>query len=380
MKYWQWYVASLITISLIACVEPYDPPLEHSDVNHVVIDGFLNASEHYATVSVTRTLPVKSTEQTPPESGAYVRIVDNEGWGFLLTETAPGRYGGYVGPVDTERQYQLLVRTRDNRNYASDFVKIMKTPPIDSISYTIEEGGIEFSVNTHDPSGYARHFRWKSIETFEYHSDFHSGFIITPQGVEMRTPEEAINICWKTNDLTNIMVGSTKHLKESVVNHFPVSFIPYGSIQLSVRYSVLVQQQTLTEQAYTYWLSLEKSTEQIGGMFDPLPSEVAGNIHSVNDPGEVVLGFFSGSTVEESRRYLSRNELPESLWSLYRRNNFCPLDTIPLAEMRNVSPATFLVGGVYSMMGGLIGYTFSMRHCIDCTALGGTTVKPPFWE
>jgi hypothetical protein len=257
----------------------------------------------------------------------------------------------------------------------------MQTPPIDSIIYTVKDDGVHFFVNAHDQSGRARHYRWKITETYEYNSKFYSGFIATDTGIIMRPHDQSIQTCWRTIPGNNIMVASTKHLSESVVSRFPVSFIPNGSLKLSVRYSVLVQQQALTEEAYEYWLSLEKSTETVGGLFDPLPSEVNGNLRSISHPSEKVIGFFSGGTVHEMRRHLSRKELPEEKLPLFLNNmNFCPLDTIPLSDVGRIPTGSSLVGAIYSQAGGIIGYTSSIQQCIDCRVFGGTTTKPGFWE
>lgn len=382
MKSYQQYGAFILMIlSLASCVEPYDPPLNDGDLNYLVVDGFLNAGDRSATVVLTRTIPVKAEAGVPPEPGAIVRIEDDQGTVYTLAENESGRYHGFVDQTSNGVQYRLVIRTRDNREYASDFVEIMETPPIDSITYTIKDDGVHFFVNTHDQTGRARHYRWKVTETYEYNSHFYSGFIVTDIGIMMRPRDESIHTCWRTIPGTNIMIASTKHLNESIVSRFPVSFIPNGSLKLSVRYSVLVQQQALTEEAYEYWLGLEKSTETVGGLFDPLPSEVNGNLRSISHPAEKVIGFFSGGTVHEIRRYLSRNELPQDKLPLFLNNmNFCMLDTILNRDLVNIPTGGLLVGAVYSQMGGIIGYTSSMKQCIDCRVFGGTTTKPDFWE
>jgi hypothetical protein len=119
----------------------------------------------------------------------------------------------------------------------------------------------------------------------------------------------------------------------------------------------------------------------VGGLFDPLPSEVNGNLRSISHPSEKVIGFFSGGTVHEMRRYLSRKELPEEKLPLFLNNmNFCPLDTIPLSDVGRIPTGSSLVGAIYSQAGGIIGYTSSIQQCIDCRVFGGTTTKPGFWE
>ena len=371
---------TLMIFILGACIEPYDPPVKYADVNRLVADGFLNATEGVATVKLTRTLPLKSSENMPAESGAAVRIEDDKGVFYPLSETGEGVYSGTVLNTNTENLYRLVFRTNDNKEYASDFVEIKHSPAIDSVAYSFLTDGVEFSVNTHDPTGESRHYRWKYVETYEYNSNFNSLFMFSGDEIIFRPHTLSLYTCWKTNLSTGILVSTTKHLQESVVSKFPITFIPKGSLKISAKYSLLVQQQALTDEAYDYWLNLEKNTEQLGGLFDPLPSQAPGNIHSTTNPAEEVIGFFSGSTVQEARIFLGRSQLPRSLFtSSY--NPDCSLDTVFVSETGDIyKEVTLLVDAVYAPGAGIIGYTVSRTSCVDCTALGGTTTKPAFWE
>ena len=365
-----------------ACVEPYDPPLDNADVNYLVVDGFLNATDGIASVRLTRTEPVKESGPPRTELAANVSVEDDNGVSHQLFEESAGVYSGAVPNTSTDRSYRLVIATTNGHQYASDFIRVLATPPIDSITYAITNDGIEFSVTTHDPEEKAQHFRWKYTETFEYHSNYISSFMFTPEGqVVVRPPELQAGVCWRTNESTDIMIASTRHLSESVVSKFNLNLIPYGSLKLTVEYSMLAQQQTLTDEAYDYWLNLEKTTEHLGGLFDPLPAEVPGNIHSLTHANETVIGFFSGSEVRESRIFLKRNSLPNDIISRFR-NPFCQLDTIPLDQLQFAGPGTILVGAVYPANGpgGPIAYTTAEHRCVDCTAQGGTREKPPFWE
>jgi hypothetical protein len=141
-----------------------------------------------------------------------------------------------------------------------------------------------------------------------------------------------------------------------------------------------VQQQTLTTEGYNYWSNLQKSTEQLGGLFDPLPSEVSGNIHCISNPSEKVIGFFSGGSTEEKRIFLLPRQLPEGMGYYNYRNPNCIADTILLADIPATDPATLLIDGIYPPGRMLIGYTTSYASCIDCKYLGGVTQRPDFWE
>ncbi|MEO5600285.1 MAG: DUF4249 domain-containing protein [Cyclobacteriaceae bacterium] len=364
-----------------ACVEPYDPPVNDEDVRFLVVDGFINASNGVASVTLTRTQPVASDQPPPAESGAKLSIEDKNGLKYQLSESGNGMYSGIVPNVNFETQYRLLITTNNDRQYTSVFISLQQTPAIDSISYRNTKDGLELSVSAHDITGQSKYYRWKYIETYEYNSDFNSEFMFTSAGVvDYRPPSQFIYTCWKTTRSTNILVGSTERLKESVVSRFPLTVIPDGAKQLSRKYSILIRQQTLSLEGYNYWLNLQKSTERLGGLFDPLPSEVSGNLQSVTNPEQTVIGFFGGGTVDEKRIFITPADLPDEMGPYNYRNPFCVVDTILVADLGNYTSSTYLVGAIYPIRGPVIGYTTSAKPCVDCRDWGGVTVKPDFWD
>lgn len=376
---WFWVIL-ILTLILDACIEPYDPPLNDSDVNLLVVDGFLNTADGVAIVSLSRTLPVNSEQDIPRESGAQLFIQDGSENLYPLSEIQDGVYQGAVTGANSEERYRLVILTR-GREYTSDFVTLVETPPIDSVSWAINDGGVEFYVTTHDPSNASRYYRWKYSETYEYKIDFNSSVLFEDETIVGRPPSESIFTCWKTNGSTDIIIGTTKQLEQSVVNRFPITFIPPETIKTRIRYSLLVQQQALTEQAYQYWQSLKKNTEDLGGLFDALPSEVAGNIRSVSNPSETVIGFFGAGTVQESRIFVRRGQLPEAVVGRFFGNQSCVLDTLGLDELDQIhKPSTLLIEGIYAPGAGLIGYSIAPTYCADCRTLGGTTTRPTFWD
>src|SRR5205085_5124378 len=139
--------------------------------------------------------------------------------------------------------------------------------------------------------------------------------------------------------------------------------IPKGSIKLSIKYSILLEQKALTEEAYNYWLNLKKNTESLGGLFDPLPSEITGNIHSLRNPNEAIIGYFSGGSVEKKRIFINANEIPASV-SLYYPPQ-CVMDTISVKEIANIPSSTLLIDALY-MGPSIIGYLSAPAQCIDC--------------
>lgn len=382
MKSFQRYCGVWLAVFIAgACIEPYDPPVDDRDVNFLVVDGFINATDGTASVKLTRTLPVASKETIPAESGAHVSIEDEQGVTSLLTETETGVYTGWIADISFDTRYRLIIRTRDSNEYASDLISLQETPPIDSISYSAVTDGLEFAVSTHDVTRQSRYFRWKFWETYEYHSSFNSSFMFSGKDVVIRPADQSLFTCWRTIASSSILIGSTEHLSESVISKFPVTVVPEGSVKLSLKYSLLVRQQSLSPEAYNYWLNLQKSTEQLGGLFDPLPSEVRGNMHSTKNPTEKVIGFLSGGSVQETRIFLTYRDLPDELKTYNSFNPNCLLDTLSLMELATAPASIFLVDAVYGeFTPDIVGYSTSTRECIDCTSFGGTPKKPDFWQ
>jgi hypothetical protein len=144
--------------------------------------------------------------------------------------------------------------------------------------------------------------------------------------------------------------------------------------ELGATYSILVEQFAISSASYSFWQLLLQNTEQLGSLFDPQPTQLPGNIHSVSNPNEPVLGYMSAATLQEQRIFIQNAELPT--WG-YSAQTGCSLylvspdsfayyygiGYIPVSQ--NPPPA----GGYYS----------SLNTCVDCTLQGGTNVKPSFW-
>ena len=380
MKYRDALILLILFATVSACIEPYEPPVSDADVKFLVVDAYINASNGTARAELTRTQPVASPEETPVETNALVSIEERNGTKHPLFESASGFYQGTVSNVDFSKEYRILIQTTNDKQYMSDYISLQDTPEIDSISLLFVDDGMQLAVNTHDASGHARFFRWRFTETFEYRSRYSSNIMFTPSGaIDSRPSTLQIHTCWKTTPSTSILVGSTERLTAAVVSDFPVTFIPKSSIKLSRTYSILVEQQTLTVEGYNYWSSLQKSTEQLGGLFDPLPSQVPGNIYCTTNPSEKVIGFFSGGTISDKRIFIKPGDLPESMGFYSYAGSNCLADTITVEELPNIPSNTLLMDAIYEGR-AFIGYTTSSPSCIDCQLMGGVTYPPDFWE
>ncbi|HTF18717.1 MAG TPA: DUF4249 domain-containing protein [Chryseolinea sp.] len=365
---------------LMGCLDPYSPPAIQGDLNLLVVDGFVNVSDQSASVRLTAALPLDTTALPEAIDEAQVTIERNDGAVFQLKDTGDGKYETSSIAWNMDAQYRLNITLSSGESYLSDFIALTRSPDIDSITFKEGKDALNFYVNTHEPSGNAHYYKWDYEETWEYTASFVSFYKLIDGQAYERSIDERIYMCWSGKPSTSILVYNTLKLSDDVVSDFMLTSVPAGSAQLSRRYSIAVKQRTLTEAEYEFWAQLRKTTEELGGLFDPMPYAVTGNIHGTNN-NNTVLGYFGGGEVKEHRIFVGVNELPTNIANRTMRRPCMPEEilSISLADLGSLSPTTILLDPIYVQGVGIVGYTFSYPNCADCRKQGGTTTKPDFW-
>ncbi|MGN6248787.1 MAG: DUF4249 domain-containing protein, partial [Ginsengibacter sp.] len=349
------------------CKIPYYPPVNGSQANYLTVEGFIRSdSETVVMLSYTRTISRWDSASRIFESGASVMVEDDHGDFYKLKEKIPGVYTLDPVSFDSTFRYRLHFFTRDGKEYASDFVPFKVAPPIDSIDWGEKLGGVEIYVSTHDPQNKSRYYRYKYMESWEFHSRYVSQYIYDSGVIRERLPEEQVHVCWKSDTLKNINIGTTENETDDVLYHQPLIFIPDHDIKFSVLYSVYVSQYAMDSSAYIFWQRIKKNTEKSGSVFDAQPVRLTGNVHCISDTSEKVIGFIGAGSVTHKRIFIQNNLFPG--WNL-------PNDCFPiLIGQGNVVEATSV--GYY--IGSRVGPGQYLGYYLDCAncAVRGSTQKP----
>lgn len=362
-------------ILTISCLEPYSPPAINEEIDILVVDGHINAADGSASVQLSKAYPLSENTSAIPELNATVQIEDENGTVYTLVEESDGNYKLMNMAVILSTKYRLSILTDREKKYFSDYIELEQSPQIDSITWKLSNGqdGLNISVNTHGNKAVnSSYYQWNFVETWEY-SAVYPVFarILNKQVVSLDVNPYK---CWISKPSTEINIATSKHLNEDLISDHLLVFIPKGSQKLSRRYSILVQQRTLSREAYNFWTQLKKTTENLGSLFDPLPTQVLGNIHSADGSDEPVLGYFDGGVVAEKRLFISESDLPPDF---HFRPPFCQVDSIPIGDVANYN--NILLIGSYGQPFTL-GYTASpSAGCTDCRSGGGDLIKPDFW-
>ncbi|WP_187261938.1 DUF4249 domain-containing protein [Pontibacter beigongshangensis] len=371
----------LFLLLLGSCIDPFQPEVVERPNNYLVVDGYINSGGELTTFRLSRTQNLTEKGEPAAESGATVVVEEEGGAGYALPELTAGVYAARLQSLNPERQYRLYIKTTNGREYASDFVPATPTPQIDEVAWQAESDGLLITVSTHDDQNNTGYYRWEYEETWEFTAAEKATVEIVNGQVRDITPEsENIYTCWRTEPSTTIRLGTTTKNASDILRNFPVHKIASDSDKLRIGYSILVRQFAQTRAAYEYWENLKRNTEDIGSLFDPLPSQLTGNIQSLSEPDELVIGFVSANSATEKRMFVSKSELPKN-WQAPRL--LCVADSTNLPvngaveKMKN-EKYYVLKKRILGEGNVLLGYQAKFRGCVDCREYG-TNVRPEFW-
>ncbi len=371
----------LFVLVIAGCKEKFISPAPAVITGYLVVEGIVNNEGGTTKIKLSRSISLNDTGNIK-ESGALVKLEDNNNSFYALFENSNGNYTIDNLHLDTSLKYRLSIKTSNNEDYLSDFVKIKKNPPIDSISWERAYDGVTIYANTHDPLNKTLYYQWEYEETWEFHSRYSASvvYVTSPppnsQNIGVVEGHPDIYKCWQYNASSNILLGSSAKLAQDII-HLPLLNIPPASIKLSVLYSVLVKQYVWSKEGYEFLERMKKNTESVGSVFDAQPSELNGNIHCTSNPGQPVIGFFNICTIQQQRIFIRNAEL--SGWG------YVPGCGIEIEIENNPDSIAKKAAGLLPTsprntgpFGSVLTFYAAPEECVDCTKRG-TNVKPTYW-
>lgn len=376
----------IVFLLILSCRKLYEPPAIKGNNHYLAVDGFINTGINVSsTFTLTRSLNLNDSIPKIPELNAQVTIQGSDGNYYILYDTAgTGVYVGSLLNLDSTLNYQLSIVTNDGNKYISDIVTPKSAPPIDSLTWNLVidpvslQQAVMIYVSSHDTKNNTHYYRWDFLQTYK-----HISFLETPWGeangfIYPYDVNYSTHSCWTTVSSTNIILGTSIALSQDVISQALIANIGQNDPTMDIGSSFLVRQYPLTQEAFSYWLTVQKNSQSLGGLFDLQPSQINGNIHCTTNPNIPAFGFISASSVQEQRLYISNKSLPG--WQS-NPGMTCPTAAI-LQDQLNLLiynyPDTSY--GPYHFEGDLIVYLIvAPKKCMDCRYQGGINVKPSFW-
>jgi Domain of unknown function (DUF4249) len=396
-----------ISVFTISCVEPFDIATLTFE-NMLVVEATITNELKYQEIILSRTFRLE--EEGPfAENNANVTVIDDFQNTYNFKETSSGKYISTLkfGAIHG-RNYQLMILTTDGKKYSSKPTQLSNVVEefTTSIVKEINDDGVEgltIYADSFDPSGNSKYYRYEYEETYKIIAPYWSpldafGVSMAPSNDDPpplhevytlpRTKEE--RICYNTLYSDIILQTETNLFSEDRVTNFPIRFVAKDDFMITHRYSILVRQYVQSLEAYTFYKTHTKFSDQESLFSQNQPGFITGNVFLVDDLNERVLGYFEVSSALTQRIFFDFED-------------FFPDDPKPphIVECDIIAPELDAWdGGEFSplikvlMFDGMKFFDFNKeantpinpnrpylivrKECGDCTSLGSNIV-PDFW-
>ncbi len=398
-------IVLFIAVFFTSCTDPY--ALQTSNYEEaLVIEATITNELKHQEIKITKTYRLEENGPTTV-TDAVVILKDNVGNTYDFTEQGDKYISVSEFKAEPNRQYQLKIITDNGKSYVSTTEVLTNETSIQSIVPTVNnvdgERGVEMIVNSFDPTNSSKYYRYEYEETNKIIAPkwlpVIAEVVYGPPGAD---PPGTINlvprsteaqICFSTKKSNKIILTSTNDLSEDRVI-FPVRFIKDSDYTIANRYSIFVKQYVQNLASHTYYKTLKELSGTEGILSQNQPGFFFGNIKSLENPDEKVIGYFEVSSVSSQRIFFNFEDVfPNQLKPKY------PYKCQPDPLLGSNDPEFFFkycfalldltCSGYFVLSvlnsGSMVYYNFSNNKyelyptpCGDCTSFS-SNIRPSFW-
>jgi Domain of unknown function (DUF4249) len=372
-------ILGLLPMLVSNCVEPFDANVSESNVKLLVVEGYINVGPGATVITLSRVSPLRGGPISNFEMAAIVEIENDLTETFPLNEVSSGIYSSGELNLPVDRQYRLNISLNTGEVYTTEFLPVKITPPIDSISWEPTFDYINLYVSAHNDAGTSNYYQWTYREDWEIRAQLQSYLMFKDNLIQPRTDTERIQMyqCYKSNRSKGLYFATSDKLTTDRVK-FVINKLTYGGEKTRFRYTVMVNQHVLTQDEYNYLILVEKNTTQTGSFFDPMPSQLFGNIHRTDNSLETIIGYIGVYTTEQQRIFIDRRDLPPVAVQDPPCQEFA-FEDFPENRQSYLggNPPSYIPVSLYSTPLGIPMFGAMLPACLDCRLRGGP--KPDFW-
>jgi hypothetical protein len=316
------YLNTLALVILFAgCRDIYTPEVE-AQQGVLVVEGLISNLNERSFVKLTLAKQYYDlTRRDTAVTKAKVIIMEDGSVDYYLHEIDSGYYVTYPAEFIAKpgHTYSLQIVTAKGEKYQSTPQLMLPSPTIDSLYGEILEkeyiykdvhgktvGKMEAGAQTYID------FRSNTLLPVQYR--FKSTLLVGSKYIDRSTsPYPSVIYVWEKHNPDNTinLTGSAgTHINLSV-SAFPVSFYPFNEYLYDLiddehieNWFLQVRQYSLNQEAYQYYSDINKLLSSTGAIFDPIASQLSGNMTCISNPDRKVLGYFEVSGCIKTNFYI----------------------------------------------------------------------------
>ena len=294
-------------IPFIGCIDEIALNVE-TEERTLVVDGFVSDLEGSFQVKLSKSsvIGVGQDNILTPVPGVSMQLMDEKGVSYPYFEIEEGVYEltSFVALRDVD--YFIDIVLADGRHYQSTPAKLRASSIISSISYEITNE--TFRNN-------AGRFVDRQIIAMKLETDV-SGSIDPPYlrwrvegeyALSENSPGALVTkTCYIPTklDLNDVRVFDTSKLKDGKLFDQAIAETEYN-YRFAEQFCYHISQFSISEDEFNYWSNIKEIIDINGGLFDPPPGTLIGNITNVEDPSDIAVGYFSVASVSFKREFIN---------------------------------------------------------------------------
>lgn len=340
----------------------------------IIVGGFTKIKLGFTETLLgeTKDLPTGITIAVESEEGEYI-------YG-ALADDVENLFEIDTRELKTDGSYRLCVSVPGRGEYVSKFKQVVLTPPIDTITWSMSHDSsyVDIEVSTHTDGDETLYCKWNYDENWESPSYYQPSLRYdrkTERLIDL-TEEEKVerSCCWSEAHSSYVLIANTERLKDNIISKFVVNKIAPTDTRVRGLYSINIVQRALDKEAYSYWAELQRNMQSTGGIFSAQPTELKGNIVSLSNPSEDVIGYISVTTTTEKRVFIDWSEIKFF-------STGCSLNLIDAGDkimMTNYYRQGYVPVSYSEALGEKVKAFWTVLQCADCRSYSNSS-RPEFW-
>lgn len=323
----------MISFVCQSCIDELDIDTE-TKRNLLVVEGGITTAfgPHEILLSKSAKYGSVLVDDVKKETNAIVYLRNQNGDQEFLEEGKDGSYltsANFAATVGDE--YSLIITLANGERYISTKQKIEPVAEIDSLILVWKKqpslsdiqfnSGVDVYAQWKDPEDKANFYQWKTGGVYKINTrpDLHvaRNFFGNP----VPDPLDCCETCFVYETNSGLKIFKDNLTNGNIIIE-KVGFIEDDGGRFMEKYLVVVQQLSLTKEAYQFYELLNNQLSIQGDIFDAPPAKVGSNFINLDNPNEDVIGFFTASDLKTDSIFID-NSLIEERQPVRQINDDC---------------------------------------------------------
>lgn len=297
-------ISYVFIFSMLGCIDPVSFKFEGQQ-EHLVVEAKFTNVESLNYIKLSESQSYNSPyNKFVEDANVYIASEEGEYYSFYYTES--GLYYPETGAQGIAgHTYTLHVN-----GYESQPVTMRPVVSVDSIYFAYDEQnqgaegekesrlqpGYQLFVDYQDPVDEDNFYRWSYKLDYEVDTQPEKHLLLGCINCPLPDPLPCCEQCWVKEWRDDFIVTNDRLTNGQKVLRQSILFLPFERYR-NVRMKLQIYQHSITEEAYLFFSAIELQENSEGGIFDPPPSALKGNMFNPEDSDEQVIGIFDASTV-----------------------------------------------------------------------------------